>query len=86
MLRRLRGSAAASTPLATLLESCSHPVADGPQEVPLASMLEPSFKVCNPLIEVEVEWRRGCFDFEEPDWRSPVGAADNAETLRLRSG
>jgi hypothetical protein len=82
--RRLCGSAAAS--LTTLLESCSHPVADGPQEVPLASTLKPSFKVHNPLIEVEVEWRRGCFDFEEPDWRSPVGAADNAETLRLRSG
>jgi hypothetical protein len=42
-----------------------------------------SLEIGDPLVKVKVDRRRGCFDFEEPDWCSTVGTAHYAETLRL---
>jgi hypothetical protein len=83
-LQRLGGASTASVSLATLLEPSGYPVADSPYKGTFTRTLESTFKVCDPLVEIKVDWRRGCFDFEEPDWRSLICAASNAEALRLR--
>jgi hypothetical protein len=41
------------------------------------------FKVCNLLVQVQVEWRYSCFDFEEPYRRSPVCPTHCLEALGL---
>jgi hypothetical protein len=68
------------------LESCGNSIAYSPDKVTFASTFESLFKICNPLVKVEIERRRSCFDFEEPDWRSAVCATDDTKALRLQGG
>jgi hypothetical protein len=85
--RRLGGSAPALVLcLTTFLESDGYPVAYAADKCPFAGTLKPLFKVSDPLVEVEVEWRRSRFDLEEPDWSGSIGTAHYTEALRLSSG
>jgi hypothetical protein len=53
--------------LTILLESDGYPVAYAADKGPFAGTLKPLFKVGDPLVDIEVEWRRSRFDLEEPD-------------------
>ena len=53
--------------LTTLLESDGYPVAYTADKGPFAGTLKPLFEVSDPLVEVEVKWRRSRFDLEEPN-------------------
>jgi hypothetical protein len=69
-----------------LLESYSDPIIDPTDKGSLACTLKSSFKVYYPLVQVEINWQRGRFDFKVSDWRGTVGAAHRVEALGLDSG
>jgi hypothetical protein len=50
----------------SLLESDGDLVIYPTDKVPFAGTLKSLFKVCNLLIQVQVEWQCSCFDFKEP--------------------
>jgi len=50
-----------------LLESAGYPVTYATYKGPFACTLKSLFKIGDPLIKVEVERRRSCFDFEQSD-------------------
>jgi hypothetical protein len=70
----------------SLLESDGDPVTYPTDKVPFTGTLKSLFKVHNPLVQVQVEWRCSCFDFKEPYRRSPVCPTHCPEALGLDGG
>jgi hypothetical protein len=69
----------------SLLESDGDLVIYPTDKVPFTGTLKSLFKVHNPLVQVQVEWRCSYFDFKEPYRYSPVYPTHCLEALGLDS-